>query len=447
MKIRFAVVAAATAFTALPALAADLQVGTGTTFSITGFLAVGLSSSSVDNASVLHPGMKTEMRIDDNTSRIAFNGSSKIADGWNAIFSINSRFTADVRPGDQVLNGNTLTVGQASGWADDDTWAGVSSPYGRVIVGKNSFYWGDTVSLGHIAPSLENPGESYRVWQVQGLSTFTILDQAITMPKAQATGLTSGAMANAYTLGITRSRNVIRFDSINYSGVDFALAWTKNAVGGELWYPGINTPNATSYARSYSEGGTTYARVRYNGNGLSLSASYVDQKLQGGVYSIASYNGPLDLTAYRLGASYKWQGFKAGVVMDTTTYANGVSASPFQAAVGASVGDATRTAFEVPLSYTYGDHMFHFTYAKAGNVSDAKDSGANQVSLAWDYALNKKTFVSLQYTKLKNDANGHYAPFLTNYSFGTSAPNQNTATVNVNGEGFSQLQAAVHFWF
>ena len=434
MRIRFAVVAAAAAITALPTQAADFQVGTGTTFSISGFLALGLKNATVDNSS--RPGLKSETRIDDNTSRIAFNGSSKIADGWNAVFSINSRFTTDVRPGDAVLAG--VPVANASGWADDDTWAGISSPYGRIIMGKNSFYWGDTVGLPHIAPSLDAPGENYRVWDVQGLSTFTILDQAISIPKA-------GVITNAYTLGITRSRNVIRYDSPNLGGVDFALAYTKNAVGGENWYPSMVTPGTsgtTTYARSYEEGQTTYARVRYNKNGFSLIASMLEQKLQGGTYTNTAYNGPLDVSAVRVGGSYKFaSGVKVGLVMDTTTMANGIA--PINSGInsyGQTVGDAKRTAYEIPVSYAWGDHMVHFTYAKAGNVSDAAATGASQMNFVYDYALNKKTFIGFVYTKLKNDTNGRYNPFLTSSSFGASAPNPagTTQATTVTGDGFTQ---------
>jgi predicted porin len=432
MNVRYAVVAAAAILASLPASAADFNVGPDTKFSISGFLAVGIKNSSIDNSS--RPGLKNETRIDDNTSRIIVSGSTKIADGYYALFQIGSRFTTDVRPGDQVLNGNPLTVSQASGWADDDTFAGILGPFGRIIVGKNSFYWSDTIALPHLSQALDGPGESYRVWDVQGLSTFTILDQAQTITK-------TNAFVNVYTLGITRSRNVIRWDSPNFGGADFALAYTKNAVGGELWYPGGPTPgvvNGVTYDRSYEDGQTVYARARYNKDGITLHFSYLDQKLQGGVYNPVAYNGPLDTTAFRLGASYKFPfGLKAGVVYDSTTLANGVAGG---VAIGASQGDAKRDAFEIPLSYTMGDHMFHLTYAKAGDVSSASNSGAHQFNVAWDYALNKKTFVSLEYTKLKNDSNGHYVPFLTNFSFGPSA---NTGL----GEGYTQVQAGLQFWF
>ncbi|MBI4913352.1 MAG: hypothetical protein HY823_11480 [Acidobacteria bacterium] len=447
MKVRHSLVATAAALAStLPALGADFNVGTDTRFSISGFMAIGLKQASVQSVSSARAngvGPNSELRLDDNTSRIFFSGSTKIAEGWNAVFQIGSRFLADVRPGDSGVG--TVPVANISGWADDDTWAGIAGPYGRLIFGKNSFWWPDTIGLPHISPALDGPGENYRVWDVQGLSTFTFLNQAMVINKA-------GVIGSAYTLGITRSRNVLRYDSpnINKSGVDFAIAHTKNAVGAEQLFPGSATQPA-GYARDYNAGGTTWARVRYNGNGLSLILSMLDQKLQGGTYTSTAFNGPLDTTGLRFGASYKFgMGFKVGFVYDQTTIANGVA--PLNAGVtswGQSVGDAKRTVMMVPVSYAMGDHMFHFTWAKAGNVSDASDTGANQLCLAWDYALNKKTFIGIQYTTLKNDKNAHYNPFLLGTSFGASASNPAGATqaANINGEGFNQIQLGLHFWF
>ena len=435
MKIRFAVVAAATAFATLPSWGQGFQVGAATNVTISGFLGVGVKSASIGDST--RPGLSTEKRVDDNTSRLYISGNTKITDGWSAVWFIGSRFTADVRPGDQVLTGNTLTVSQASGWADDDTYAGISSPYGTLTFGKSSFYWSDTISLGHLSPALDAPGESYRIWDANGLGTFNILDQAPSIAKG-------GLLLNNYTLGITRSRNVIRWNSVNYSGFDASLAWTKNAVGGELWYPGL-TPGvigtaATTYGKNYEDGGTTYARVLYNGNGISLLASYLDQKIQGGVYNANFYTGALNTKAYRLGASYKLPlGLKVGVVFDSTEIENGVSA----AAYGASLGSAKRTAFEVPISYAWGDHMAHVTYGKSGNVSSASDTGANQLNLVYDYALTKRAFIGLYYTHLKNDKNGHYAPFLTGYSFGATNPNP----AGTNGESWTQIGLNLQYWF
>jgi len=436
MRIRFAVVAAATAFAVtLPTQAADFQVAPGTSFSISGFFGLGLKSASIGSSN--RAGLSNELRIDDNTSRIFFSGTTKITDGWTVVYQVGSRFTTDVRPGDVVVAGTTVPVANATGWADDDTWAGISSPYGRLIFGKNSLYWPDTIGLPHLAGVLDAPGECYRIWDANGLGTFNILNQTPTITK-------TNVMLNSYVLGITRSRNVLRYDSPNMKGADVALLWSKNPVGGELWYPGANTPSAAlGYARNYEDGSTMYARVRYNNTkGLTLHASMLDQKIQGGVYTTAAYNGPLDTKAFRFGAAYKLPiGLKVGVVFDSTEIENGVAGGVAQ--FGASLGSAKRTAFEIPISYTMGDHMFHLTYGKAGDVSSANASGANQLNLVWDYALTKKTFIGLYYTNLKNDTNGHYAPFLAGYSFGPTAINP----AGVNGESWTQIGFNVQFWF
>jgi predicted porin len=432
MKIRFAVVAAASALAALPGWGADIQVGSATSISISGFLGVGLKSADITSTN--RAGISTETRVDDNTSRIYFSGASKITDGWSGIFQIGSRFTADVRPGDTILNGNALTVSQGSGWADDDTWVGIASPWGKIVMGKTTFYWNDTIGLPNLSPALDAPGECYRVWDSQGLSSFNILDQAVVVSKANV-------IANVYTLGITRERNTVRFDSKNWSGTDFSLAWSKNPAGGENWYPGVATPNAT-YARNYESGNTFYGRVRYNGNGFSLLASALHQQIQGGVYVSASYTGPLDTDAFRLGASYRFpMGLKVGLVLDQTTIKNGAAGGATQ--FGVSLGDAKRTAWEVPVSYAFGDHMFHLTYAKAGNVASSTATGANQLNFVYDYALTKRAFIGFVFTNLKNDTNGHYNPFLTNYSFGASASNP----AGVNGEGYRQFGINMQYWF
>lgn len=440
MKLQYALVAAASALSL--SAQTPFQVGSLTNITITGFVGAGIKQADIGDTA--RKGLSSELRVDDNTSRIFFAGNTKIADGYAVVWQVGSRFTLDVRPGDKVLSNttvsNTLTVSQASGWADDDSWAGVSTPIGRFIIGKNSFYWSDTIGLPHLAPSLDAPGECYRIWDANGLGTFNILNQTPTITKG-------GLILNSYVLGITRSRNVIRWDSPAFTGTlkgtDFALVYTKNATGAEQWYPGADTPStALGYARNYEDGQTVYGRVRYNGKGISLHASVLDQKIQGGTYTAAFYNGPLDTKAFRLGGSYKFPfGLKAGIVFDSTTISNGVGGG--NATFGATVGDAKRTAWEIPVSYTWGDHMFHVTYGKAGDVSDARDSGADQLNLVWDYALTKRAFIGLYYTQLKNGKNGHYQPFLSDYSFGSSAPN----LAGINGESWRQIGLNVQFWF
>jgi hypothetical protein len=218
---------------------------------------------------------------------------------------------------------------------------------------------------------------------------------------------------------------------------DLALAWSKNAAATENQYPGFATPNGTTYADSYAAGSTMYARGRYNGNGISASASFLSQKVNGGAQALAAYTGPLDVTAYRLGISYKpIKGLKVGVVYDSTSLDNAISGGT---AFGAKLGTSKRSVFEIPVSYNWDDHGVYINYTKAGDVSSASDSGATQLNLGYDYALTKRAFIGVYFTKLDNGKNGHYGPFLAGTTFGPSA----IAT----GESWRQVGINLNYWF
>jgi predicted porin len=415
-----------------PAPSLGFYVGSFTNVSITGLLAVGLKESHVTNSS--RPGLNTETRLDDNTSRLIISSTSKIANGWNIIFRVESRFQADVRPVDPAINSAVLVGTQSihnadiTGWADGDTWGGISSPYGSIVFGKSTVYYTDTINVGYLGLPA-SPGEGYRIWDANGLGTFNMLDQV--------TGLTKTGVgaSSVFTLGNTRSRNVVRYNSVNYSGFDFSLAWSKNFSGDELHY---TAPGTVGYSRSYTNGEGWYASARYNKGPLSIQASVVDQAILGGVYNPTVQAGPPDLLAYRAGASYTLPiNLKIGVVYDHTSYDNSVYSTPTSAV---ATDKAKRDVFLIPVSYGFGPHAVYVTYGLAGNTSSAADTGATQLNIAYDYALTKRAFIGLYYTSIKNDANGHYTPFLSGYSLGPS-------TNSVAGENWWQLGLNLNYWF
>jgi len=293
-----------------------------------------------------------------------------------------------------------------------------------ITAGKSTLYYSDTISAGYLAPSLEQPGESYRIWDANGLGTFNLLSTFNT--GSVNNGVLTPATKNI--LGNTRSRNVIRYDSINYklddvSLLNFSIAWSKNPAGPEnMW---ASNANGTTY-----EGGqTVYAKALFNGHGFSASASYLDQKFEGVLATAAN----TELKAMRLGLSYKIMGIKVGVVMDQSDMVNGLNTAGV-------LSDAKRTTLEVPVSYSYGDHGFYATYAVAGNTTSLDNTGAKQMNLVYDYAMTRRAFIGLYFTQLKNDAHAYYQPFLTGYSpFGGSA----IAT----GESWRQVGVILNYWF
>lgn len=424
MNMKFALVAAAAAAaTVLPAQT-PFQVGSLTDVTIGGLFTAGIKNSEVTNTA--RPGVKSEWRIDDNTSRLIISSKSKIADGWAVIFRVESRFTVDVRPSSYLAPAYATTApytytGDATGWADGDTWAGVSTPIGAFVYGKSTLYWGDGLALDYLgAPGV---GETYRIWDANGLGIFNMLDQATLVTK------TGVAASSAYTLGNTREQNVLRYDSAIWSGFDFSVAFTKNDGGDENHYV---APTTAGYTRAYEDGGTFYVRARYNKGPFSAFASAVNKTVQGGVYNPAATVGPLDLHAHRAGVAYTFPfGLKANIVWDQTEYDNGV--------LGTNQ-DAKRTLWEVPLSYMVGKHGFYVTYGKEGNTSGFANTGASQLNIVYDYALTKRAFIGILYCQINNQSNAHYAPFLAGTSLGPS-------NIGAAGENFHQVGINMNYWF
>ena len=430
-KVSLAALVAAFAFaSALPAWGQGFQVGSATNVTVSGLLAVGLKSSEVINTN--RPGMSSELRLDDNTSRVIISSTSKFAEGWNVIFRVESRFQADVRPIDPAIPGTTIYSGNITGWADGDTYGGISSPYGALTFGKSSVWYGDTLDMSYLGLPA-GTGEGYRIWDDNGLSLFNMLNQVTPLSK---TGVGAGS---SFTMGNTRSRNVVRFNSIKFSGLDFSVAWSPNPDGDELKYVAPAADGTTpGYARSYTSGGMFYGGVKYNNGPLAASFSYLNKRIQGGTYNPAVAAGPADVHALRLGATYTLPfKVKVGVVYDHTEIDNAVYANSTRSVATES---AKRDVVVVPVSYSYKDHAFYVTYSWAGNTSSHADTGSTQLNIGYDYALTKRAFVGLYYTLLKNDKNGHYTPFLAGYSLG--------GTVNsVAGENWRQIGVNLNYWF
>jgi hypothetical protein len=438
------VLAAATALVSvLPAQAqTPIAVTGGTNITIGGLLAVGVKQSTIGqgNAATARPGLASETRLDDNTSRLTVSSSSKIADGWAVIFRVESRFSADVRPGTALGTGayawnavttpatgaqtNTRTLGTASGWADGDTWGGISSPYGTITAGKSTLYYTDTIDMSYLG--MAAAGEGYRIWDANGLSSFNMLS-AVTKATVGAGGVVTPSAAVTYTCGNSRSQNVIKYNSPKLGPVDFTVAFTKSTGGDEAEYAAPAANKA-----GYESGGAIYGKVNFNQGPWTASLSLLQSKPQNDSTLL-----PSTTDAMRAGVAYTFPfKLKIGVVVDQTSIKNGV------ATVNSTSGfeDAKRSVWEVPVSYSWGKHGVYATYTKAGNIaSDATNTGATQYNLAYDYALTKRAFVGVAYTQIKNEANGGYKQFLGATTFGGTQPGK--------GETWSQIGLNINYWF
>ena len=443
MNKRTLILVAGTALvSSLPSWGADFPVGQNSSLSVGGLFAVGLKDSQVTN---VQPGdtrkPTAEIGVIDNTSRVIIAGYSEFAPGWKAIFNVESRFTTNVSPIDPLMPGlppamaQQYSAGNMTGWANGETWAGFSTPYGKLVFGKTTFYYLDGLNMDYFG--VPGPGEGYRAWDGNGLGVFNMLSQVGTSIKLGGNAIGGLPLA---TMQIDRAQNAIRYDSPKMGGFDLTLAYSKNPFGEQ------NAAGQATASRNYEDGGTVWGRVRYNNGPFTAFASVLNSVLQGGINNStqgiflndafsaitpAIIQGPMDTHAYRFGAGYLLPGgVRVGFVYDSTAVANGI--------IGTNL-TAKRNVLEIPVSYGWNDHRVYVTYNKAGDTSNLANSGATQMTVGYDYAFTKKMFGGIFFTQLNNNSNGNYQPFLSGTVLGNSAP--------ATGENWHQVSIDINFWF
>ncbi len=261
--------------------------------------------------------------------------------------------------------------------------------WGRVAIGRQDLHYGTAI-------------ESYKAYTLQNILSNGIF--------AQVNGT---SIANA-----TRTPNVVMYDSPNMSGFSARLAMSTNwsaAVTNEgtgLRAAGAADPgkgSATNLALNYANGpikaGYSYWRATVEGGKTAAAGDQRGDTLQFG------YTFPMGL-----GIGLGWNKSK----LDFTT------------------GEVSRTAWVLPISYTFGANQVALSYAKAGNTSGVADSGANAYTLSFGHSLSKRTNVGVAYTKLDNKSGGSYD------LFGLAA---NGATATPAGADVSQVSFNVNHSF
>lgn len=106
---------------------------------------------------------------------------------------------------------------------------------------------------------------------------------------------------------------------------------------------------------------------------------------------------------------------KAWTLAASTTMIGIVLAGLYERSAAIPVGGATayRNYARIAAKYPVGKHEFHISYGVAGSLSTPPDSGATQVTLAYNYNLTEQTKVYAFTTHIGNKQNASYS-FLDN---------------------------------
>lgn len=305
---------------------------------------------------------RTESRVSDQSSRIIFNVLEDLGGGLKAWAQIDSRYANDLGGG-AIGSGNT-GVGFMGNW-------------GKFTIGRWDVHYSEFGAI-----------ESNRAGSLQTYLAPGVMSQ---VSHAALTTVANG----------TRTPNLLMWDSPNWNGFTARLAYTTSFAATEgSGRSATGTPNPG--------GGSAWTgALRYNNGPWTAGASFWNGDTEARPAAGAS---SFDQDAWRAWAGYTFGfGLKVGLGYDRSKVDR-----------SAALGDARRSAWMVPVSYSFGPHAVYGTYAHMGKTSNVANTGGHAWMLGYDYAFSKRTSAGVYYTKVNNKRGAFYDMFGLGASGGTA---------------------------
>lgn len=330
---------------AMPGIAAAQAV------SMSGFLKVAVGNIKIGSPNVSRAGLNdSENRLQDNSSRIIFNMNEDIGGGLQGIGQVDIRLSGD--------NGNIGATG--------NTYVGLqSNSMGRLTFGRHDLHYG------------KSPSDIAGLGLLQ-LAAISLMDYIPSVSNAGAPGATIAIGRG------TRTVNVVRWDSPNWSGFTVTGAYSFNAGAPEAdLTTGLRKGDAYNLNLGYA---ASSFKVEWSGWKERPDASLADNA--GSVI-----NAWMKMAGFKFGAAYHMKENK----------------SP----------DGTQkleaNAWTIPVSWESGPHHIyaHYTVADDAKINGNKNdqTGATMQAIAYVYSLSKRTSMSLNYGVIKNDQLAAYRFF------------------------------------
>ena len=297
-------------------------------------------------------------------------------------------FQLDSRPGPDV---------GVPGWVGGNSNINLGGNWGRVAMGRQDLHYGTAI-------------ESYKAYTLQNILSNGLF--------AQVSG---NAIANA-----TRTPNVIMYDSPNMSGFSARLAVST------AWRATEGTGVRAAGAADPGKGSAATLALNYANGPIKAGYSYWRGTTEGGKGATAATS---DQRGDTLQFGYTFpMGLAIGIGWNKSKLEN-------------TGGTSGRTAWVLPISYTFGANQVAFTYGRAGDtgtgataVVSGANTGASAYTLAYGYSLSKRTNVGVSYSKLDNKSAATYD------LFGLAA-NGGTSTAATPGADVSQFAVNMNHSF
>ena len=371
-----------------------------TNVTISGALKLGYDNYRYSGGTVGAPH-DTTSRVSDQTSQVVFNVVEDLGGGLKAWGQIDSRIMPESATGG---------AGTAGGWATGNTGVGfMHDSWGKFTLGRWDTHYQEMAGI-----------EASRAGSLQTMFGHGIMSQISTRAAA-------GAGATA-TLG-GRAQNLIMWDSPNWNGFTARLGYSTNPTG---------TEGVDNRAVGDAGGGRAWTgALRYNNGPWQGGLSYWNSNSESRVAATRL----ADLRGTRAWIGYTFaMGLKVGFGYDHSSINNKFAG----AANVVGAGSASRNAWFIPVTYSFGPHAVYFKYARAGNTGGSAIAagtggsyGAHAWHLGYDYAFSKRTSVGVFYTKLDNKGSRTTGLGSTYDLFATGGTG-NAAGGTMNGEDARQ---------
>ncbi len=327
---------------------------------ISGFLKMGIDNVKLGNSA---KSPSSEMRVQDDSSRIIFNVREDLGGGLAAIAQIDWRVTPDT--GTDAISGNNH-VGF------------VSKDWGRIFLGRQDIHYGGRESYLTAKGSLKADSISLLVFAGGG-----------------GTAIAGG----------TRTPNIIHYTTPNWGGFTMIAAYSTS--------PNAGTSVEADIGSTFRKGRAWNLNPNMAGRNYVLGYSYWNQKND--LLGMAGGNAlaSADQRGDRLYGSYRWDGLRVGLAWDKSKLkgaTNGVVLS-------------NRTAWSLPVSYTWGANEIHGHYTKARDdkATAGVNDGAKMFALSYQYSLSKRTALALTYAKITNETGAFYQLFTSGGALGSAS--------------------------
>jgi predicted porin len=338
----------------LIALAALAAVGTASaqsTVTLSGIFKAGVAQTKYSGGTGLATG--SSLAVTDGASRFIISGSEDLGGGMRANFQVDNRFRLDDNGGTRFDGLTAATIVNANPLGGGATFVGLSGGFGALQVGKLDTHYclgGDT--HGSRSTSLQ-AGSCGLLGYVQGQAN---------------------SIAN-----VGRSTNVIRYTTPSFGGFNGQLNYSTSPFGSEGPVGDAGKGKAVAAALNYTAGPLRA--------GLSVWNAETENRAAAGDQKAATA-----MVDWNFGVG------SVGLTFDRSER-----------------GTLERDAWSVPMTFRLGTGTLLATYTRANNAENAgvnvPNSGANLISVGYDYPLSRRTSLGVSYARLDNKAAASYQLF------------------------------------